>query len=348
MNADFGGLPRHLFSSSLVGMRKAIAEFYRQIGVVLMCSVVDAAKKDKRRSGLKGPILLTITAICYSIMAIGVRIAGSHGIPVGEILVVRFGFGLAMVAAIHAFGVSKVRVNAPGLWIVRGITGGLAITLYYASLSAAGAAGTTLTNSALLGNSAFIYTPLFGALLIKERLRLKTVLAVAVALLGLYLVVNPDFGQIRTGDLYGLFGGMVGGLTLIAVRELRKSSASSVSIFFSLCLVGMAIGLVMMMVQKPVAINRSTLLILGGVGLSGAMGQLVMSYAFRFIRAGEGSIIIITTVIYSATAGILWFDDPFNLRIIIGMVVVIGSVFFVSMEAANSSSDRPAVRSADL
>lgn len=294
--------------------------------------------KSGRYSGLKGPIFLTVAAVCYSVMAIGVRIAGAHGIPAGEALVVRFVFGAAAVGVIHWSGVSRVRFAAPWLLVMRGITGGAAISLYFASLAAAGAAGTTLTNSALLGNSSFIYAPVFGALLIKERLRLRTAAAVVAALVGLYLVVSPDFSQLRLGDLYGFGAGISAGFTIIVVRELRKYDTSAITVFLALAIAGIIIGSVMMLFQRPVPIDRRALMALAAVGLAGTAGQIVMTYAFRFVRAGEGSVIIMTTVIYSAVAGVLWFGDPLNAGIVAGMALVIASAFVVSMAEAKTAT----------
>ena len=289
-----------------------------------------------RRTSLRrnGPLWLTISAMLFAVMAVSVRMAGQHGIPGSETTLVRFIFGLMAVVALHSSGVTKVRLRRIPLLASRGIIGGIAIVLYFISLSAAkGPGATSLTNSSFLGNSYFIYTPIFGALLIKERLRVSTVFMVFLALLGLYLIVQPDYSHIRAGDVYGFLAGITSAVAIVIIRELRKTEPA-ISIFLSLCVFGAVVALLTMAVEKPVWPGTAGWWILTAMGISGAVGQLLMTYALKFTRAGEGGIIEMTTVVYTSAAGILWLGDPFNWQILLGALLVLASGACVSVSEA--------------
>ncbi|MCL6518363.1 MAG: DMT family transporter [Armatimonadetes bacterium] len=278
-----------------------------------------------------GPIWLTISAILFAIVAVLVRLAGLQGISGSETTFVRFMFGLASVGLLHKFGIAQMHFCRKWLLAARGITGGVAILFYYLSLaSVKGPGQTPLTNSVFLGNSYFIFTPIFGALLIKERLRFGTILAVAAALTGLYLVIQPNFSHIRTGDIYGLAAGVISGLAIVIIRELRKTE-SAISIFFSFCVFGALAGLIGMLFEGAVLPNFYGWLVLSVMGITSTVGQLSMTYALRWSRAGEAGIIQMTTVIYSSIAGILWLGDPFNWMILLGAIIVLGSAGYISL-----------------
>ena len=278
-----------------------------------------------------GPLWLTASALCFAVMAVAVRIAGGHGIPGSETTLIRFLFGIGTVGILHASGAAKVIIRRIPLLSARGILGGIAILLYFMSLSAVkGPGATPLTNSVFLGNSYFIYVPIFGALLIGERLCLSTAIAVISALAGLFLVAQPDFAHIRAGDSYGFFAGIVSGVAIVTIRELRKTEPS-VSIFLSLCVFGAIVALVGMVTGKPIWPDLLGWALLAVMGITSAAGQLFMTYALKYTRAGPAGIIQMTTVIYSSFAGVLWFGDPFNARILIGALIVLASAAYISL-----------------
>ena len=278
-----------------------------------------------------GPLWLTASALCFAVMAVAVRIGGSHGIPGSETTLIRFLFGMATVGILHSTGAAKVIVRRIPLLAARGIFGGIAILLYFLSLSAAkGPGATSLTNGVFLGNSYFIYVPLFGALLIGERLRLSTAVAVILALAGLFLVASPDLAHIRTGDTYGFSAGIVSAVAIVIIRELRKTE-SAVTIFLSLCVFGSLVALIGMTMEGVAWPSAAGWGILAVMGISATVGQLLMTHALKYTPAGEAGIVQMTTVIYSSIAGILWFGDPFNTRILIGGLIVLASAAYISI-----------------
>ncbi|MHB1001242.1 MAG: DMT family transporter [Armatimonadota bacterium] len=284
----------------------------------------------ENRSG-RGIFLLIISALLFAVMAIAVRLAGGQGISGAESSFVRFAFGLALVTVLHITGLRKIKPNRIHLLAARGITGGFAILLYFMSLSSTrGAEGTPLTNSVLLGNSYFIFAPVFGAVFIKEKIRVDTVIMVVLSLYGMYLVVQPDFSSFNPGNLYGLLSGVIAALSIVILRELRKTE-SSYAIFFSLSAFGLIVSFAVMLFQGYVIPDRDGWLILIIIGITGTAGQLLLTYSLRFTGASESSLLSLTTVVYTTIAGVLWFGDPFNRLILTGIIIVLGSGAYISI-----------------
>lgn len=277
-----------------------------------------------------GPFWLTFSAIMFAVMAVLVRLAGRAGIPGSESTVIRFTFALLVVALYRVFGIGRIEARRPFLWIARGAVGGAAILFYFLSLAAAkGPNAGSLTNSVFLGNSYFIYAPIFAAIFLKERLCLKTIIMVLVAFVGLYLISQVDTRGISMADVFGLISGILAGLGLVIVRELRKDTTTT-SIFFSLAIFGLLAGLVALPFEKAVWPDAYGWLLLLLIGVSSTIGQLTLTYAMRFTRTGEAGIIQLSTVIYSSAAGVLWLGDPFSTRILVGAILVFVSATYIS------------------
>lgn len=278
-----------------------------------------------------GPLWLTVSALLFAAMAVMVRVSGIRGIPGSESTVIRFLFGLATVAVLHKSGVAPVRVHQRWLWVSRGVLGGVAILFYFLSLSAAkGKGATPLTNSVFLGNSYFVFAPIFARIFIRERLCRGVIAAIMTALLGLYFVAQPEIRGVTMGDFYGFLAGLLGGLALVTVRELRRTE-SAVTIFSSLSVFGALAGLVGMLAEKAVLPDLIGWALLIGMGISSTAAQLLLTYSLRYTRVGPAGLIQMTTVVYSSLAGILWFGDPFNARILVGAILVLGSGAYMSL-----------------
>lgn len=284
-----------------------------------------------RRQRAKGNFWLSVSAFLFAVMAFAVRLAGDRGLPGSEATLVRFVFGLVAIFVYVHFSGHRLYFHKTPLLVTRGVVGGLSILLYFSSLSTTtGYNAVPLTNSVFLGNSYFIYTPILGAILLRERMCISTVAMIVVALVGLYLVAMPDFADLRLGDVYAFVGGIFAGVALVAVRDLRRTE-SALSIFFFLCFVGGIAAVIWLLFEKPVVPNATGLLLLLVIAISSTLAQLTFTYGMRYSLAGEGSIIQMSSVIYSSLAGILLLGDPINLRIALGAILVIGSAMYISL-----------------
>jgi drug/metabolite transporter (DMT)-like permease len=289
------------------------------------------ALDECRRLNIRGIAWLTASSIFFALMAICVRIAGKAGVPGSESTLIRFVFGLVVIGVMVASGRARLTIGRFPLLVARGVSGGLSILLYFLSISAANGPGAVpLTNSVFLSNSYFIYTPAVSALFIRERLRPGTISTSLVALAGLGLFIGPHLREFRAGDVYGFASGVASAASIVVLRELRKSE-DPISIFFSLCVVGVIVSLPLMFIEGFVAPDLRTSIVLLLMVIAGTAGQLAFTYAMRFSHANEGSILELSTVIYSSGAGIMWLGDPFDLRIALGAALVLGSAAYVSL-----------------
>jgi drug/metabolite transporter (DMT)-like permease len=55
------------------------------------------------------------------------------------------------------------------------------------------------------------------------------------------------------------------------------------------------------------------------------VGQILMNQAFKFCKASEGSLIMMSEIVFAAIAGFLMFKDPLTFHFLIGAFLIIGS-----------------------
>ena len=231
-------------------------------------------------------------------MAIAVKFVTDQGIPAGEVVMWRFLFGLLTLQVLSGFNLIEVSHKRARALMGRGITGGVAILLYFLSIQ-----HTTLTKATLLSNSYPVFAALFGVLVLRERMTFRTLLVFVASMVGVWLVVNPRGQQWVLGDIYGVIGAAAAGSAIVFIRHLRQTE-NPFSIFWYLCAFGTGLGAFTCMFQFvwPDGVAWVWILVMG---ISSTLGQLLITYGFGYCRAGEGSLITMSTVAYSGLFA--WF-----------------------------------------
>lgn len=129
--------------------------------------------------------------------------------------------------------------------------------------------------------------------------------------------------------LYGLAAGMMGGANSVMTRHLRVRHSSRViygfhSIVGTLVSVPWVIG----HLHVPKIMDGILLLLAAAFGL---LGQVAMNYGFRFVRAAEGSTLLMVEAILTTIVGILIFYEPFTLTFLVGAVMILGSGIYLGL-----------------
>ena len=251
----------------------------------------------------------------------------------GEIALVRFGFGaLAMFPFVLRQKVWFGRRDF-SLLILRGLLG---VGVFYAVILAF-QAGATISVTMVLFYTAPVWALLMGALLIGERLTWERTGGVVVAILGITLLFNPLGEGISIGHLYGLLGGVMSGGNSVVTRYLRARYDARLIYGFQ-CLVGTlaSIPLVIGNVQLP---GPRMGMVLLSAAIFGLLGQVLMNYGFRFIRAAEGSTLMMSEAIFCAIVGFFVFSEVITPQFIIGASLILGSGVYLGLRAGTQKAD---------
>jgi drug/metabolite transporter (DMT)-like permease len=288
---------------------------------------------DPRRQQLSGMVAMLVAAGAFAFMDAGLKLLTAH-YPSAEVAALRgwaslplvFAFALAMGGAAQL-----VRIRWP-LHLLRGVLGVfMMITFAYA----------LKTLSLARAYSLFFIAPLLIALLssvmLGERVRRAQWFAILVGFAGVLIVLKPEgtgFGWAGTIAVLGT--ALCYALTANLVKIIGRTDTTQSMMFWLTA--AMAVGATLIALPDWQPIREEHYPIIGGVAVSGAIGQWGVTEAFK--RAPAASV---APLEYSGLAWVIAIDFAIwsvvpDLRMLAGAAVIIASgLFLLRFEARRAT-----------
>ncbi len=284
----------------------------------------------------RGRLLMLTSAFSFGAMALITRFLST--LPSIEKVFFRSLFGLLMTAA--AF-VALCRpfprpLNYRGL-ILRGVYGSLALICYFYAIDRCGLPKATL----------YCYTyPVWATLLawleLAERPTARSLAACFLALCGVVVTLDwshPTSLGVSVADVVGLLAGVLTGAAIVSVRRLRqKESSWWIVMFFTAIGALLSLPGIVLHYKHPTVGEWGFLLALAATA---ALAQLVMTKAYRFITAAEGSILSLTVVFWSALFSMVFLQEYPSHRFWVGATLVFVAVGWLVFERQAKKAPSP-------
>lgn len=274
----------------------------------------------------RGIIFLLLAELCFTGSTIFSKLlTNSSGISAIEVTFARFFLGLIVVSAIIYKSNMSLVPNKLSLLIWRGVLNTIAVILFFLASQY-----TSITNTHMLNMTypffIFLFAPLFFR---QEPVAVILYLFLVTGMMGIWLVINPNFGEINRGDIFGLLSAIVAAFAVITLTMARKNDSTMIILFYLMSIGTVLNGLVMI----PVFImpeGRQWFLITAS-GLVGVLGQIFITYGYRYISARAGSLISTSRILYAVILGTLFFSEEITLRIAAGGLLIMLSIIAVSI-----------------
>jgi drug/metabolite transporter (DMT)-like permease len=195
----------------------------------------------------------------------------------------------------------------------------------------------------ILPNLQVFILALIGALFLKERLHVKTLIAMPIAFGGLYLVVGPDWKTLgplyRQGIACGLIAAFFYSLFLISLRRLQ-SQQRGVSIFYVMMLVSLTTaGLIapgiVLTGDTFVIPDVRTLWALAALGFfSQCLGWILITNALPNLRASFSGLVLLLQPALAFVWDVLFFQRATGITNWIGVLAVLSAIYFTATRQA--------------
>ncbi|QQT10768.1 DMT family transporter [Staphylococcus pasteuri] len=180
------------------------------------------------------------------------------------------------------------------------------------------------------------WTILFSLIFLNEKIRKYQITAMVVAILGMLLIVKPEFSSSIIPSLIGLFSGIFAASAYTCVRALSTREAPYTIVFyFSLFSVVVLIPFTIFTYEP---MSNLQLLYLFGAGLSAAVGQIGITLAYSFAAAKDISIFTYASIIFTALFGFILFGESPDVLATLGYVVIIGASYYMFEKARRESN----------
>ena len=269
-----------------------------------------------------GFLLLLLSAFIFSITAALVK-AGAHSAPVGQLIFCRFFLGLLALQAARTAGLVRFNaVNRKGL-LLRGLFGGVAVICYFLAVYYG-----TITHGVILNSSYPVFVAMFSFLYIGERLRGVVVFPLVAAIVGVVLIVKPQAGVMQWADLAGLLSGIFASFAILTVRKLRETDSPWAIVYF-FNLIGTLLTFPLLAIQ-PVVYSARAILLMFGIAAGANFSQILLTIAYRNTRASEGSIATLSSAIFSAALGALFFGESLDAATVAGAAFILSAGVYLS------------------
>jgi drug/metabolite transporter (DMT)-like permease len=260
---------------------------------------------------------MLLSALIFSFADILTKQLSSSFLP-PQIAFARFLIGGAILWTILSSKRISLRGNQTRILILRGLFGTLSFFCLLKSI-----AMIPLSNAIVLLYTFPLFAFFFSFLFFRTGVEIGEIFLIGIGLLGIYIFVNPDFHSFNIGYVYGLLSGCLGGMAMVFIYKARQTNGPLI-IYFYFCLIGAIISFPFWVqgFKIPEA-HGGILLVL--VALLLLIGQLLMNHGFKYCKASEGSLILMSEIVFAGVAGVLLFKDPVTYHFIVGGFLIIGS-----------------------
>lgn len=271
--------------------------------------------KDEVKSGhrrfpsslpLRGALWMVVAGLLFSVMGVLVQL-GARRFSTAELVFYRSLFGLATIYAIVRLQGGSVRTRNWRLHLWRGLSGFVALMLFFYALSHL-PLGTAMT----LNYTSPLFLALMTVLVLGERPLWPLVAAILIGFVGVALLLRPSFeaGQLETG-LLGLASGFFAGIAYLNVKELGRAGEPEWRVVFYFTLISSLGGGLWMILYPFHSVSWGNAGLLVALGATATLAQLAMTRAYAVGHTLTVASLAYSTVVFSALLGIaVWGDVP--------------------------------------
>jgi drug/metabolite transporter (DMT)-like permease len=235
-------------------------------------------------------------------------------------LLFRAGVGLLVVALLYGprGQVSFRRAATRQMLVSRGVLGAFGTAAYYLTLPVLGAGKATL-----IGNTWTLWAALLAVPLLGERLTLRKLIGMILAIAGIALITELEpgaSGQLGLHEGIAIGGAIIAAGVVVVIRQLTKTESSG-TIFASQCIYCSVLALPFC-TRLPLP-EGPDLALLSLAAMLAAGGQLGMTEGFRFLPVSVGGAFQMLLPLLITGAGCLFFEETFTRTQMLGAVLIL-------------------------
>jgi drug/metabolite transporter (DMT)-like permease len=271
----------------------------------------------------KAIFLSIAAALSLSTMALFVKLVSPYASS-NFIVFSRYGFGfLYIIFVINLRKHKHSRVFFPktkhiGLHLLRSFSVVISMLLLFYALKFI-----PLINANLLFMTNALFVPIFAHLFLHYKTNVKSWFSIAVAFLGVALVLKPGFNTFHIASLIAFASGIMSAITYITVHELVKYDAPHVLMAYSITIAFLFAG-VLLIFNWTAPHSLYGLLLLAGVSITGLLYQETFIRAEKYFSARAMTTLLYISIIFSGLLDwLIWKQIP-GLLSLIGFLLVIG------------------------
>ena len=270
-------------------------------------------------------IIITMAGLIWGLGFIGNKFVLDNGWNESQLLFVRFFTGTIAIFIIYFKRIMKTNKETVKYGLFLGLF--LYLGFYFQTW---GLDNTTPSNNALVTSGYIILMPIIVWLFERRKIENKTVIAGIITMIGISLI-TVDFKEltIAFGDVLTFIGAVFYAFHIYFLGKYAKKVDLFVLMAFQLVMFSFIAFFVMMfnggmpvgLFSGGLSTNLFVLAIL--LGFFGSfVAFLFQSIGQKYTSEAEAAILISTESVFGPVFAILFYNDPFNMMILFGIILV--------------------------
>jgi len=273
---------------------------------------------------------MAIGAWWFALMGLFVKLSGRR-LPSSQVVLVRAVLTLALSYwAVRRAGVPSIWGEQRRLLLVRGLLGAIGINGFYWSL-----VHLPLGEATLIQYTNPVFATILAALWVGERVRVREVMCLGLALVGVVFITRPGFLFGSAASAYApadvaiaLVGALGSGAAYASVRKLGPSEHASVVVFYlPLVTLPLAIPGALSAWRHPTALEW---LLLAGVGICTQVAQVYMTKGLQAESAVRATTTGYLQIVFAGAWGALLLGERPSPWTLVGAALIVSSALAVA------------------
>ena len=274
-----------------------------------------------------GVFWMLVTGACFVAVTAVVKVVGP-GMPPAQSAFLRYALGLVFVIPmLRPILDAKLNRRALKLFALRGVVHTLGVITWFYAMTRI-----SITEVTAMNFLNPIYVTILAAVFLGERLALRRIMAVGVALCGALIILRPGFREVNAGHIAMLFTAMAFALSYLMAKIMADEMSPPV-------VVGM-LALTVMVGLAPFAWAvwvPPTWAQLGWLGLAACFAtaaHLAMTMAFRTAPLAVTQPVTFVQLVWATLLGTLVFGEPVDSYVIVGGALIIAAISYITLREA--------------
>ena len=192
----------------------------------------------------------------------------------------------------------------------------------------------SLANAHSIGSLAPVIVVALSAIILKEKVSVKTWIAIFIGFLGVLIILRPTSSIFDPKALIPLFAAFVLGLYQVITKKVSKYDSNETSLFFT-----SIIGLLVMSLLASnfwIPIDNSQYSLFLGIGLFFSLGLYLQIIALSKARASIIQPFHYTLIFWAIIFGYIFYNDIPDVFTIIGAIIITCSGIFVLNQSSKN------------
>lgn len=259
--------------------------------------------------------LILAAAVFYTGMSVCIKAVGGQ-IPVYESIFFRSAVSVVILGGLLWKRGIPFRAHNIALLATRSLAGLLAMSCNFYAL-----ARLTLGDAATLGSTFPIFVAFLSFLFLEERPTKALFFWIAIALVGVGLILRPQLNFFNYVGLIALLASVFSAIVVVTIHQSHETEPSlRIAFYFMATCTFVAIPIMMQHFVQP---SRTETILLLTSGLFGTAGQIAMTKAYGFKNVTQLSPLSYFGVVLSFVAGLIFWQEIPTTWSIVGSVIVI-------------------------